>query len=621
MGYVRRALGGQEARSSRRHLPHLGGRSTGSGVSVSPERALQIGAVYSCVRLLSEAVAGLPVGMFRRKGDTRIPIGSHPVLSLISDYPNPDIDAGELWRTVMGWMLLRGNSHVYIQRNGGGSPIGLWPIAPTSVENRRDSNGRLVYKVTLQTDVEYAPITEKDGLVRAENMLHFRAFGLGVQGLSPISLAREQVGISFAAQQYIGGFFARDASPGGILEAEGELSDKVYDRLEAQYKDLHEGFDNAHRIALLEAGVKWKDVTLSPDDAQFIETQKFSRGEIASIFGVPPHMIGDTERSTSWGTGIAEQGIGFVTYSLLPWLQRLERVTRRRLLGASDADMRMRWNVAGLMKGDLKSRYDAYAVGKQWGWLSTNDILRMEDEAPVKGGDVYLQPLNMVPAGMTPVQRGTRTVRTADPGGAPAAWVTRNRELLASAFEEQRADVIADGGRLDREKWDALLADILHAPAVELSSEVAALTASSLGGSYDPTLAAAFVRALAEAHARNLNITTEGQLADALSEQDDVATAADTVFDEADNNRVGPAAVAFVAATANFARHEGASQSGAKSKRWIVTSTNPRPSHSRMHGEEVPMQDAFSNGARWPRDAAAGADETAGCTCEIEFNV
>lgn len=625
MALIRRALGGApQVRSINRRMPSLTGSTTASAVTVTPERSLQISAVYSCVRLLSEAVAGLPVSMFERKAGQRVPIENDPILDLVSDEPNPDIDASELWRTVMGWMLLRGNAYVFIERNRAGRPVGLWPISPTSVDVRRsDESHRLVYEVNLQED-EYAPLQsgERNDKVRAENMLHYRAFGLGVEGLSPIGLARQNVGIAFAAQQYMGGFYARDASPGGRIEVENELTDKQWERLEAQWKALHEGYSNAHGLAILEGGAKWANTTLSPQDAAFIETQKFTRGEIASIYGVLPFMIGDTEKSTSWGSGIAEQGIGFVKYSLRPWTGRLERVTRRGLLRKPQPTKRLRWNVDGLMQGDLKARYDAYAVGKQWGWLSTNDILKKEDEAPIEGGDAYLQPLNMVPAGQTPVApnaRARRTARRAAESRAAAAdaWRSRLEQRLIDAFEEQRADVL-DAGSLDRDVWDARLADVLHGPLRSVASEVGASVAQELGGEFSIDLADEFLRALSEQRARNLNITTTEQLAAALA-GGVLAEAAASVFDQAVDSRAATASRDYVDHTVQFARHEGGTQAGATQKRWVVTSGNPRPSHSRMNGQTVGIDEHFSNGAKWPGDSLAGVDETAGCTCEVEI--
>jgi HK97 family phage portal protein len=626
MPLIRKALTKPQMRSSRR-LPSLTGSSTSSSVSVTPERSLQIGAVYSCVRLLSEAVSSLPVAMFERSNGARTPIETNPMLYLVKEMPNPDIDAGELWRTVIGWMLLRGNAYVYVERNGAGAPIGLWPIAPSSVEVKRVASGRLAYTVTLD-DTEYAPL-KQGTTVQAVNMLHYRAFGLGVEGLSPIGLARQSVGIAFAAQQYMGGFFARDASPGGVVSVDGTLSDEQYERLVLQWKNLHEGFDNSHKLAVMEGGAKWEQTTLPPADAQFIETQKFTRGEIASIYGVPPHMIGDTEKSTSWGSGIAEQGIGFVTYSLRPWLNRLERVTGRLITSPT---LKLRWNVDGLMQGDTKSRYDAYAVGKQWGWLSTNDIRKREDEEPVENGDSYLQPLNMVPAGTSPVQRtsrGTRTRRAVEaPADAQTAWVTRHRDALVSVFGEQRDDVLANlrsgSTPLDRDDWDERLASLLLGLSVGLSTEAASRVAAELGGDYDPARALAFLTSAAARRASNINLSTENAIDRALNAaaeaDEDPVEHINAAFDEAESSRAPLVAAALVNQMGNFARHEGAVQSGAGSKTWIVTSSNPRPSHAVLNGQTVGMDETFSNGAMWPGDAAMDVSEIAGCTCSVEFS-
>ncbi|MGK5529354.1 phage portal protein [Streptomyces sp. URMC 129] len=382
----------------------MGGTRTSAGVTVTPERAIQIGAVFSCVRVLAETGSMLPVGTYRRSGTTRTPFEEHPAVPLLTYQANPSLPAGEMWAQVLGWMLMRGNAAVYVERDRGGRPIGLWPVAWTSVEIRRQDDGTLIYAVTLSDD-EWAPVTEPDGLVRPENLLHFRSFGVGgVEGLSPIGMARQAVGINWAAASYIAGFFDRDASPGVTISVPGKLDDDQWNRLDRQWKDLHEGFDNSHRLGILEGGARLERVTLSPADAAFLEVYKLTRSEIAGIFGVPPHMIGDVERSTSWGSGIEQQSLGYVIYSLMPWLTRLER-TARRLLGAPD--LYVKFNPDALLRGDTAQRFSAYAQARQWGWMSVNDIRAREDEAPVEGGDQYMVPLNMVPAGTAapPAQR------------------------------------------------------------------------------------------------------------------------------------------------------------------------------------------------------------------------
>lgn len=604
------------------------GSGTTAGVSITPENTLQFGAVYSCVRLMSEAGSGLPISMFERQDQARVTVHDHPLIHLVRDEPNPNMDGAELWRLVIGWMMLRGNGYVYVQRGGGGQPQGLWPIKPTSVEPMRLPSGELVYKVTLDTD-EWAPIREAGGLVRRENMLHYRAFGLDdIEGLSPIGLIRQSLGIGWAAQQYMGGFYARDASPGGSIVVPGELTDGQFERLSEQWRDMHEGYANSHRLAVLEGGAEWKSTTLSPQDAAFIETQKFTRGDIASIYGVPPHMIGDTEKSTSWGSGIAEQGIGFVTYSLRPYVGRLERVTRRLL---NEPNLRFRWNVDGLQQGDTKARYDGYAVGKQWGWLSTNDIRRMEDEPPVEGGDAYMQPLNMVPAGgapTAPAARSGKALRAADvaPADTVTPWVVRHRDLLVELFEEQRAEILAavSAGRepvLDREAWDAELTTRLVGPSLGLVGELAGALAMTLGGSYDPALALAYLASEAARHAQNINITTDDALRRALDadSDEDLPTRVGHVFDDATTSRAGLVAAGLVNQLGNFADHEGATQAGARTKTWRTTSSNSRSTHARMDGETVGITEKFSNGMRWPGDSR-NIDETAGCQCRVEYS-
>lgn len=620
MGMLRRALAPPQTRSVSRRMPFLGGSSTHSGVSVDPERSLQIGAVYSCVRLLSEAISGLTISQLEKGNDGRQSVIDDDLLYLVAEEPNETIDAGELWRNVMGWKLLRGNGVVYIERANSGRVKALWPIGPQSVDVKRQSNGRLAYKFDLRDD-EYAPI-DRERSYDQQHVLHYRAFGLGMLGLSPIGLARQNVGMAFAAQAYMGGFYARDATPGGVIEVEGELSDTAYERMERQWKELHEGWSNSYGLALMEGGAKWKETTLSPADAQFIETQKFTRSEIASIYGVPPHMIGDTEKSTSWGTGLAEQGIGFVNYSLRPWVNRLERVTRRGLL-IGQPRRRFVWSVADLQKGDAKDRAEAYATGKQWGWLSTNDIRREEGQEPVEGGDVYLQPLNMVPAGPgapAPVSERARQERSLETrASSETAWEERVRVLLRDAFQRQREDVLGRLGQgmplLDRDRWDDELAQVLRAPAREVTFEAARAIVADFGGEFDESVVEAFIAELARQKARNLNITTETALADGEGDEADVTS----VFDHAEDTRSGAAAATLVVASTMFGRVEGAIQSGARTKTWRVRSGNPRTSHARLNGQTVPVSEPFSNGAMWPGDPRAGVDEVAGCTCEVVF--
>ncbi|WP_299542041.1 phage portal protein [uncultured Streptomyces sp.] len=639
MPLIRSLLGGRQRRS-RKGMPSLNGRSTSAGVAVTPERALQVAAVFSSVRLLAETGSMLPVGLYQRTGATRTPLTDHPLAPLLTYQANPDLPSGEFWAQVLGWMLVRGNGGVYIERNNAGREVGLWPVAWTSVEPRRvPGTGERVFKITLDDD-EWAPIREADGLVRAENFLHFRAFGVGGgQGLSPIGMARQAVGTGWAATSYIGGFFARDASPGGVVSVPGALNDAQYERLTQQWTGLHEGFDQSHRLAVMEAGAKWEKTTLSPADAQFLEVYKLTRAEIAGIFGVPPHMIGDVERSTSWGSGIEQQSLGYVIYSLMPWLTRLER-TAQRLLGGPD--LYMRFNPDALLRGDSAQRNAGYALGRQWGWWSVNDIRAKEDEPPIEGGDEYVVPLNMSPAGQTapPEQRALpappRTRAVEDTVDAPDAedlpdWITRHYDAIAAFFAEQGDRVLSAlnltpgagaAELIDRAAEDELLTEILLRLASGLVGEVGAATAAALGGTFAAAETTAAVAASAAATAANVNATTVEKLAHQFT----VSNAPKDVlkmFDGMTQARATQLAQARVVYGANFGSHEGAKQAGAATKTWRVWGSNPRRTHAQADGQTVKMRGEFDIGTkrgRWPHDHRLGVDEIAGCTCRLQFN-
>lgn len=622
MPLIRDLLAGQ-APEKRGRLPRLTSTATAAGVSIDAERALQVGAVYACVRLISEAIAQLPVHLYRRTDDGRRPASTHPLLPLLTDRPNPDIDAGEYWRSIVGWMLLRGNALAYRDIGGDGRDRGLWPIAPTSVTMSRTTRGQLAYKVRL-SDAEYVPgfTPNVERVVPAHRMLHYRAFGLGTWGLSPVGLARTKVGVSYASEEYGAGFFARGAHPGGVLQTDGALSDEQFERLETQWKNTHGGFAKSSNPAILEGGVTWQNVGLPPVEAQFLETQKYTSAAIAGqIFGVPPHLIGDVERSTSWGTGIAEQGIGFVRFTLMPWLVRLERVTNQLF---TERDLYIKFNTAALERGDLKSRYDAYAIGKQWGFKNTNDIKKLEDEEPIgPAGDVYLQPLNMVPAGTFDEPRSTggggRRTRAAGPRDR---HVSVHERALAKFFDDQAEQVLGDydeDGRslraFDREESDRLLAHLLASLGLSAATDAGREVADQFAIELDTGGFEAWMRTMGVNVAREINDATFEQVA-AAADPDELAG----VFETLVGVRAMQIATTRVAEAFGFGRADAAKQAGARTKTWRTTSSNPRSEHSRLDGETVPVGDTFSNGARWPGDKNLPADERANCRCDMEIS-
>lgn len=620
------ASGEPEKRS---RMPMLSGTSTGAGVHVTPERSLQVSAVYGSVSLIADAIAQLPVHVYRKDGDQRKRLPDHPILPVVSDMANPAMDASEFWRQMVGFMLLHGNAFAYRVVNGAGRTVELWPVSPTSIAPKRDRQGRLAYEVRPGED-EFIPGMRRGELyaVEANRMLHFRAFTLNMWGISPIQAVRQKIGTAFAAEQYGAGFFSRGAVPGGALATDAILTDEQFERLTEQWAQGHKGFQNSHRLGILEGGVHWQNVGLPPEDAQFLETQKYTAGTIAGhIYRVPPHLIGDVERSTSWGTGIAEQGINFVRFTLMGWINRLERVTNRLF----EPGVYMKFNPGALERGDIKARYDAYAVGKQWGWLSTNDIRRLEDQPPVDGGDVYMQPLNMVPAGTfadMPRQTVIESARTLaiEAGGRATSIKDRHIEAheaaLKRVFADQRDAVFAaldaaQSGDLDRDELDAVLADLLARLGLSAATDAAEPIAEMLGFDLDPDSFAGWMHVMGKNVARNINNHTF-ELIMAATSVDEVRA----VFEQLAGGRGHQIAVTRVSDAFGFARQDVARQAGARTKTWVVTSRNPRPSHAAINGETVPIDELFSNGLRWPGDSMRGtADDNAGCTCDLVVSV
>lgn len=620
MPILRDLFGSEPVKRGR--LPRLGGTSTAAGVAVDAERALQVSAVYGCVRLISEAIAQLPVHIYKRTGDGRLPVDDHPLLPLLTDRTNPDIDAGEFFRGMVGWMLLRGNGIAYREIGGDGRTKGLWPIAPTSVTLARGARGNLAYEVTL-SDAEYVPgfIPGRKRVVSQDRILHFRAFGMGNWGLSPIGLARTKIGTSFAAEEYGAGFFSRGAVPGGLLTTEGTLTDEQFDRLNQQWNESHGGFGKSHKPAILEGGLGWENVGLPPAEAQFLETQKYTASTIAGhVFFVPPHLIGDVERSTSWGSGIAEQGVAFVRYSLMPWIVRLERVINQLF---AEPGLYVKFNTAALERGDIKTRYEAYAIARQWGFKSVNDIKKLEDEQPVPDGDVYLQPLNMVPAGsFDEPGRGRQIEQRELRASGRDRHMKAHERALAKYFSNQGDMVLADydGGRslraIDRDEMDRMLARLLSSLGLAAAIDAAREVLERFGVELDEGGFAGWMATMGRNTAKQINDSTFEHVA-AASDTEEIRG----VFDDLVTASAAAFAATRVAEAYGFGRQEGAKQSGAGKKTWRTRSQNPRPEHARMDGETVNVGDTFSNGARWPGDQAnLDTDETAGCRCDMEIS-
>ena len=351
-----------------------------SGVTVTEKSSLEMAAVWRAVSLIAGTAASLPLKTYHRGSLEESP------LRVLRD-PNPAQTPFEFWETVYLHLLLWGNAYVLKERASGGQVQNIWPLHPSRVKVG-------VVRATKLFTVD----GNLDEPFSSDRVMHIPGLGYdGVTGASPIRLASQGIGLSLAAERYGAKLFGSGSLMGGILQTDQRLDEPAADRLKARWRDKVAGLDRAHDVAVLDNGAKFQPITMPNNDAQFIESRRFQIAEIARLFGVPPHMLMDTEKSTSWGTGIEQQSIGFVVYTLRSsWLSRIEqRITKE--LGPTD--VYAKYKVEGLLRGDSTARANFYRVMREVGALSANDIRALEEMTPVDGGDTYLQPLNMAPLG------------------------------------------------------------------------------------------------------------------------------------------------------------------------------------------------------------------------------
>ena len=319
----------------------------------------------------------------------------HPLYHLLHDEPNPEMSSFVFRETLMTHLLLWGNAYAQIIRNGKNEIIALYPLMPNRMTVDRDENGRLYYAYARGQD-EVIRDKSRTVILSPEDVLHIPGLGFdGLVGYSPIAMAKNAIGMAIACEEYGAKFFANGASPGGVLEHPGTIKDPQ--RVRDSWMSQFGGSANANKIAVLEEGLKFTPIGIAPEQAQFLETRKFQINEIARIFRVPPHMVGDLEKSSF--SNIEQQSLEFVKYTLDPWVIRWEQSIMRSLLNKEEkARYFVKFNLEGLLRGDYQSRMNGYAIGRQNGWMSANDIRELEnlDRIPAEdGGDLYLINGNM----------------------------------------------------------------------------------------------------------------------------------------------------------------------------------------------------------------------------------
>lgn len=399
-----------------------GGVTASSGVVVSERTALGYAPVFAALRVLAESVAQLPCLVYRRQGEDRERAREHALYDLLHSQPNLRMSAYEFWEVLVGHVAGWGNGYAEIEWGGDGRIVGLWPLRPDRMtEVRVGDDGRLRY------------VYEGQHLTWA-NVLHVRGIGGdGMTGYSVIRMARESIGLGMAAERFGSTIFENGTTPGMLLKHPGVLGDAAYQRLRNAWEERHRGLSNAHRLAILEEGMGVEKIGIPPEDAQFLQTREYQVREVARLFRIPPHMLQDLERATF--SNIEHQSIDFVTHTLGPWLKRIEQAAAMQLLSPAERrDYYVEFLAAGLLRGDTSTRYQAYATARQWGWLSANDIRRLENMNGIAGGDEYLTPMNMT---ALPGEGGeTRTALA--PASTPEVRQRQREERQARAAGRRR---------------------------------------------------------------------------------------------------------------------------------------------------------------------------------------
>lgn len=375
---------------------HFGG--TTSGKAVNEQTAMQTTAVYACVRILAEAIAGLPLHLYRHKlngGKERAT--NHHLSYLLHDEPNPEMTSFVFRETLMSHLLLWGNAYAQLVRNGRGQVVALYPLLPNKMVVSRAAGGELTY--SYYRDANESKILPQGGCIslRRYEVLHIPGLGFdGLVGHSPVAMAKNAIGMALAIEEYGAKFFANGANPGGVLEHPGVIKD--IQRVKDSWNSAYQGSMNAHRVAVLEEGMKFQSIGIPPEQAQFLGARKFQINEIARIFRIPPHMIGDLEKSSF--SNIEQQSLEFVKYTLNPWVVRWEQALQQSLILPSEKPaLFVKFNLDGLLRGSYKERMDGYSTGIQNGFLSVNDVRNLEDMNLIsdeEGGNLHFVNGNMV---------------------------------------------------------------------------------------------------------------------------------------------------------------------------------------------------------------------------------
>lgn len=594
------------------------GAPTASGAHVTPETALRVAAVYSCIRVIAETIGSLPFHVFRRLDRGRERAFEHPLYFLLSEEPNPWMTKMEFFEVVTAHLNLRGNHYSYIVSEDQATIDYLLPLNPARVEVQWRS-GKVVY---IFTDDQGRKM-----LLMPREIFHVKGLSTdGIKGRSPIEVAREVVGLGIVTQEMAARLYSNDARPGGVIEHPGELGDEGMKNLMESWKAAHTGVAKAHKPAILEEGAKWHQVGMTSEDAQFLESRRFQVEEIARVFRVPPHLVGDLSKATY--SNIEQQNIDFVQKTILPWASRIESAVKRCLFSPDDKlTYYPKFNLDGILRGDIETRFKAYGAGRQWGIFSTNDIRELEEMNPVEhGDDDFLVPINMALAkdlgkdngdGGSQDEENPFNEQFALRSGAGRVKIQQahQRLFLDGARRIVRRDVIRVG-KLAKKFLERDVSDFLNAASdyfeesegfyVRTFKPTVAALAESIAGAIaeemdsDEVDAASrdkFVKAYLESMAARHTKSSVGQLRDVIkkaAEEGNHLEAVDERLEQWEESRPEKIARREVARASNGIAKFALVAAGATALRWATTGGDNCPACEDLDGVVIGVNDSFA---------------------------
>lgn len=371
------------------------GQETYTGEFVTVEGSLSVTSVLAGFTILAEDISSLPLILYRRLKRGKERASDHPYFSLMHDAPNPEHTSMVFREFIEGHLLGWGNFYGQLIWDRKGVVREVWPLRPDRMSVFREGGVRKYL---------YRPMKGPERAFRQDEVLHIPAFGFdGLTGLSRISQARNAIALSIAAEKFGSKFFQNDARPGIVLKHPQSLGDDAYKHLSESWSSLHQGVDNSHKPAILEEGMDIATIGIPPEDAQFLQTRQFQVAEIARIFRIPPHMMGDVTKTSSWGTGIEQQELGYLSHTLRPWMTRIEQQLNKDLLLPEERRTYLFEHLSDVMlRTDTTARFQAYAQAITNGFMTRNEAREKENWNPLDGLDEPLVPLNMGTAGATP---------------------------------------------------------------------------------------------------------------------------------------------------------------------------------------------------------------------------